>query len=173
MKNQIKSLLILITLIFITTTGYGQVSLPEPMQPLSVLLGTWTGSGYQSQGQNNRIDFKQTEEVTTQLGGKLLVFHGTGVTGDQESPGFEAFGVMTYDEASGEVYLHAWTKDGRYTKADVEISEGHFKWAFDVPNGGRVRYTTTFDENHWQESGEYSPDNGSNWYPFLEMELTR
>ncbi len=150
-----------------------QGRLPEPMAPMAVLEGSWTGEGSQSRGASDRIDFQQTEEVSVELDGKLMVFRGTGISEGEKEPSFKAFGVMTYDREADQVYIHAWTLDGNYTKAPVEIGDGTFSWQFEVPNGGTVRYTAEFTESSWTEEGEYSPDKGKTWYPFMTTRLSR
>ena len=169
----IKFILIIILSANMYHTGRAQSAMPEPLQPLALLAGEWSGEGSQSRGQNDRLEFNQTEEVSVELDGRLIVFRGTGTTKGETEPSFRAYGVMTYDSEADQVFIHAWTMDGNYTKAPVETSENQFSWSFDVPNGGKVRYTADFNENTWTERGAYSPDQGKTWYPFMEMRLTR
>lgn len=143
------------------------------LQSLSIKLsGHWRGSGYQQMGQQNRVEFNQTEEITSLLNGKLLMIHGTGMDKGSGMKAFEAVGMMYYDISEEKIYMHAWTADGQYTKAPVEVTETGFSWWFKVDNGGTVRYDATISEDTWTEKGAFSPD-GSQWYPFMAMELSR
>jgi hypothetical protein len=149
-----------------------QTDLPEPMKPLAVLLGEWSGEGKQMTPDGN-TSFSQTERVQWQLNGRLLIFNGKGFSEGSETPEFEAFGVMTYDPTEQQVYIYSWTADGYFQKAPVTIKPGSFQWGFDVPNNGMIRFTATFDESSWKEKGEYSPDKGVNWYPYMQSSLSR
>ncbi len=166
--------------IFISTLFFGclhvtqaQDAIPDSMKPLAVLTGEWNGQGSQSRGPNDMVTFKHHEIVSTELDGRLFVFHGTGTKAGESDPAFKAYGVMTYDAEEDQVFIHAWTMEGEYTKAPVEITEDSFTWGFDVPNGGKVRYLASFTKNKWTERGEYSPDQGDTWYQFMETSLSR
>jgi hypothetical protein len=149
-----------------------QTSPEDALQPLTVLLGEWEGSGFYMNQQQKRIEFRHKEHVTQALNQTLLLFNGKAVSPDGDA-GFEAFGVVFTDPEDKQTYINAWTAEGQYTKAPITIEEGSFEWGFDVPNGGYIRYTATFSDTEWVEKGEYSPDKGTTWYPFLEMKLTR
>jgi hypothetical protein len=166
-----------VVLLTILIPGYvfhvqSQSRLPEPMRPLAVLEGSWTGEGSQSRGPNDMTSFRQTEEVSFELDKQLMTFRGTGISSGEKEPSFRAFGVMTYDLEEDQVYIHAWTMDGNYTKAPVEIGDGTFLWQFDV-EGGTVRYKAEFSATQWVERGEFSPDQGKNWYQFMDTSLSR
>lgn len=146
---------------------------PEVLKSLTVLEGTWHGEGSQSTGPDNMILFEQTEQVSAELDGNLMVFRGTGTTKGEKEPSFRAYGVMSYDSEDEQVYIHAWTNDGRYTRAPVTLGDNTFSWQFDVENEGMVRYSAEFSKDRWTEKGEYSPDNGKTWYQFMTMDLSR
>jgi hypothetical protein len=166
MNNHI--LTILITTLLFPGTLFAQ----NDFAKLKSLQGSWSGEGYQQMGQQNRVEFKQTEEISLLLEGNILLIHGTGLDKSTNKKGFEAVGVMYYDPTEDATFMHAWTIDGRYTKAPVEITTEGFAWGFEVDNGGTVRYEAKITENSWVEQGAYSPD-GNQWYPFMQMELKR
>jgi hypothetical protein len=166
-----KNYIILVIVLSLVQPGIALAQ--EDLQSLSTKLrGHWSGSGYQQMGQQNRVEFNQTEEITPLLNGKLLMVHGTGMDKDSGVKAFEAVGMMYYDISEKKVYMHAWTDEGRYTKAPVEVTESGFSWWFEVDNGGTVRYDATITGNSWIEKGAFSPD-GNQWYPFMSMELSR
>ena len=171
--NTLKTIFITLILFGCLHVTNAQEAIPAPMKPLEVLLGEWDGDGSQSRGPNDMVTFNHHEVVSTELDGRLFVFHGTGTKTGESDPTFKAYGVMTYEAEADQVYIHAWTMSGEYTKAPVEISDDSFTWSFDVPNGGKVRYMASFSKNKWTERGEYSPDKGETWYQFMDTNLSR
>lgn len=162
----------LVYLIFLFLLQPGIILAQGSFAELQSLQGTWVGEGYQQRGQDDRVDFRQVEEVATLLDGKVIMFHGTGSNPETDFKGFEAVGIMYHDTNDGKTYMHAWTHDGMYTKADVAFNDEGFIWSFKVNNGGTVKYETVISGDTWSETGAYSPD-GNSWYPFMEMQLKR
>lgn len=167
-----KTINIIVFLVFFTSINFLQAQDSRALEPLKVLLGEWEGNGYYMNHQQQRIEFTHNEHVTLALNGTLVLLNGkaNSPNGDQ---GFEAFGVIFIDPKDTQTYINAWTAEGEYTTAPMTIGDGSFEWGFDIPSGGHVRYTATFSDTEWVEKGEFSPDKGSTWYPFLEMKLTR
>jgi hypothetical protein len=141
------------------------------MDKLSNLIGHWEGEGWVQEG-NNRSEFKQTEDVQAKLDGTTLLIEGNGYAGD--SLIFQAMAVASYDHQAGQFRFNSFLADGKYTEASGKFNEdGSFTWQFGVPNGGTIKYNIIFSSTNWLEKGYYSPDGGSQWYPFLEMNLTK
>ncbi len=70
--------------------------------------------------------------------------------------------------------MHAFTMQGQNVIADVtKTGDLSFDWGFDLPNGGKIKYTVQFTENTWEESGTYVTPDGSNSYPTVKMALIR
>jgi hypothetical protein len=156
------------------TYAYGQhLETPSAsqMEKLSNLIGHWEDEGWMQQG-NNRHNFRQTEDVQAKLNCTTLLIEGNGYAGD--SLIFQAMAVASYDQQAGQFRFNSFLADGKYTEASGKFNEdGSFTWQFDVPNGGTIKYNILFTSTNWQEKGYYSPDGGSQWYPFLEMNLTK
>ena len=152
--------------------GFQHIYAQKTMQDLLKAESTWVGEGYQQMPEGDRVEFRQTEEVTVLLDGKLLMFHGTGTDKNSDQVGFEAIGILFQDPTSSKTQIHAWTSDGRFTAADVTFTDSGFYWQFAVPNGGTVRYNIELTDTTWKETGSYSP-NGEQWYPFMGMQLEK
>ncbi len=140
------------------------------MNKLSNLIGHWQGEGWIQQG-NNRSNFKQTEHVQAKLNGTTLLIEGNGYSGD--SLIFQAMAIASFDPQTDKYRFNSFLADGKYVEASGDFNvDGSFVWQFDVP-GGTVKYEIDFSSTIWQERGFYSPDAGNQWYPFLEMNLTK
>lgn len=66
-------------------------------------------------------------------------------------------------------------KDGRSADAYFTVlSENKYEWGFDIPAGGKSRYTIVLDptQGSWYEKGEYSRD-GDTWFTTIELNLKK
>ena len=139
---------------------------------LAVLEGNWQGSGWIQQPQGTRAEFRQTETVARKLNGTVLLIEGKGYEND--SLAFNAMAMASYDPQTEKYRFNSFLSDGKYTAAEGWFDEaGVFHWQFGVPNGGTVRYSITMTEDTWFEKGAYNPPNTEQWYPFMQMELTK
>ena len=156
------------------TFGYAQSHEPaeaEEMRKLADLIGHWQGEGWMQRG-NTRSEFRQTEDVQTKLDGTTLLIEGHAYAGD--SLIFQAMAVISYDNQNNQYRFNSFLADGKYTEASGKFNDdGSFDWQFEVPNGGTIKYHIIFTATTWQEKGYYSPDGGSQWFPFLEMNLIK
>jgi hypothetical protein len=146
------------------------------MQRLDFRVGSWEGEGQMRRGPGEPKPVHVTERITGKLGGQVLLLEGLGTVpgpeGGEPIVVHQAFGVLSYDPASGEYRLRAFTAEGRSVDADVEVGDERLVWGFETPRG-RVRYTLALDEQgRWHEVGEFSPD-GATWSSFFEMTLER
>ena len=165
---------LLIPLVVSYFNMYGQEQTPAQsteMDKLSALVGQWEGEGW-IQLQNTRTEFKHTELVQRKLDGTTLLIEGKGYA--EGNLVFEAMAVASYNSDAGKYRFNSFLADGKYTEASGEFNEdGSFEWSFKVANGGTVKYHIFFNPTSWHETGHYSPDNGNQWYDFMEMNLTR
>lgn len=170
MKNLLTSITVLLVLV---SFNFLQAQAPKenPLSHVQPLTGQWSGSGWMRTPQGETVTFDQTEKVSSQLAGNLLVVEGIGYKSDSKDKIFQAFGVLNYSATSNEYIFNAYTLDGRYTQAKAEVEPGKLIWSFEVPNG-KIKYELAFNDKEWKEDGYFSRD-GENWYPFLHMELTK
>ena len=148
------------------------------MKKLDFLIGDWQGKGWIMMGRE-RKEFTINESVRPKIGGKIIVVEGIGKS-IVEKTGAEkiihnAYGVFSYDHASGGIRFRYFKEDGQAGETAIEFEEKSFIWAFDVPeNKVSVRFKEILTESgNWLETGEVTRDGGANWYKFFEMELTK
>ena len=150
----------------------------EAMKKLAFIVGEWTGEGKVLAGPGAGEKSAVVEKAEMKLDGIVLVLEGLGkrkaadgtVTGEIVH---NAFGVITWDAKKGAYSMRAIKSDGAAVDAEAKFEGDKFIWGFEVPNGGRIRYTITLPEGRWHEFGEYSPDGGKTWMPVFEMTLEK
>jgi len=141
------------------------------MAKLAILEGQWQGTGWIQQG-NSRSEFSQTEDVQSKLDGTTLLIEGKGYENDMLK--FNAMAIASFDPIADKYRFHSFLNDGRFTAAEGWFDdENVFHWQFAVPSRGTVRYTIVLTEESWQEKGAFNPVNTEQWYPFMEMNLTK
>jgi hypothetical protein len=141
----------------------------EAMKKLDFMVGKWEGSGWDQRGRV-RHEFTSAETVDWRVDGTVLLVEGRHKTADG---GFQALGVMSYDDAAKAYRFKTYTSEGRTVEADVSLTgERIVEWTF--PAGpGRVRYVLDMTgKDTWTETGEFSRD-GKAWSKFFEMKLTK
>jgi hypothetical protein len=96
-----------------------------------------------------------TEHVEYKLDGLLLVIEGVGRAKTDGRPVLQAYGIASYDDATGKYYMRAFN-DGRWLETETDLS-GNGKgltWGFTV---GDIRTKSTMrltDAGEWTESHE-------------------
>lgn len=147
-----------------------QMPKPKKLTDFSFMTGEWKGKGtyYSPQGVN---EFDVHESVFYAADSTTLLVRGQGF--DQQGVRHhDAIGVMYFE--SDQIQIHAFTKQGQNVIADVtKTGDMSFDWGFDLPNGGKIKYSVVFTENTWEESGMYITPDGNNSYPTVKMALTR
>ncbi|HNP20032.1 MAG TPA: hypothetical protein PKL31_16455 [Fulvivirga sp.] len=149
-------------------TAFAQTNSLELLKPLE---GKWSGSGWISLPDRTVVKFNQTEDIQFKLNNNIVLINGKGKDITGKTPDFEAYAII-YAEAPGVLKMSAHTMEGEHTLADLTLEPGIMTWWFKVPNGGTVKYSTTFTDTTWTEKGNYSPD-GQQWFPFFEMTLKK
>ncbi len=144
----------------------------EEMKKLSYLAGNWKGEAI-VRNANGQVTLTQTEHIESTLEGLLLTVEGIGR--DKDNVLFQAFAIIHFDATDSQFKFKSYVKEGFSTNAYFTIlAENTFEWGFDIPSGGKSKYTITLDptKKTWHEVGEYSRD-GSQWFPFIEMNLVK
>jgi hypothetical protein len=169
----------LITILF-TWTAMAQGADPKSpeMRKLDFLVGEWKGEAWIQMGPGKREHVIQSEKVTPRLGGKILLVEGLGRKKNEDGSAgdvvHDALAVISFDPEAKELIFDAHVAAQDSVEARLEVRDDKSAvWGFDVPNGGKVRYTIRLtDKGEWNEVGEYSRD-GANWMKFMEMTLLR
>jgi hypothetical protein len=143
----------------------------EAMSRLSFMIGEWQGSGWFQMGNSPRESFQIQEKIEKKLDGLVYLVEGHGTTNGITT--HHALALISWDLENASYHFESHTYDGRSVDAQGTIQGSTFIWGFPTPNGGRIRYKMAFENGQkWHETGAYSPD-GENWYPFMEMTLTK
>jgi hypothetical protein len=116
----------------------------------------------------------QSEHIESAMDGLLLVIRGTGYASAERNttPIFNAFGVISYDDAR-DLYEFRVYNDGRAATATARfLDDGRLQWTMDF-SPVIIRYTIALDGDSWREIGEMSRDGGATWTPTIDMALRR
>lgn len=148
----------------------------SPMKKFQFMIGDWKGSGW-LMTRTGKSPADITEKAECKLDCEVIAFQGRGVRRDSVTNTVvvvhDAYGVISFDKKSGKYMVRAYKKEGIVDSELEVIGEKHYRWKFDLPSGGSVRFTMDFSApNVWKEWGEFSRD-GKNWMKTLDMELTR
>jgi hypothetical protein len=142
------------------------------MERVAGMAGDWRGEASVTFPATRTVH--QNEHIERDMNGLLLVIHGNGyATADRSgAPIFNAFGVISYDDAR-QIYEFRVYNDGRAATAEAHfLDDGRLQWTMDF-SPVIIRYTITLGANTWNEVGEMSRDNGATWARTIEMNLTR
>lgn len=167
-----------LALVFLIALVVVPVYAADEMRKLDWLVGEWKGEAVVLGGPGKGETALQTERVQSRQGGKILVVEGLGkkklADGTAGEVVHDAFGVIWYDEQAKKYEFNAWTAQRGYVDAWFEvIDDATARWGFDIPQGGKIRFTITRTEKgEWHEVGEFSPD-GTRWFKSIEMKLTK
>ena len=178
-----KTLLVLLVTFTIVKMAYTQppnaAINKEEMKKLSAWIGQWKGEGSMQMGPGEPKKSTVDERIEMKLDGTILVVEGIGKNTDpatkQEMVVHNAFGIISYDVASKSYKFKTYTKEGRSADTYFNIiGENKYEWGFDIPSGGKMKYTITLDpvKKTWNEIGEFSRD-GAIWMKSFEMNLVK
>ncbi|MEE9381081.1 MAG: hypothetical protein V3V03_06735 [Hyphomonadaceae bacterium] len=145
-----------------------EAALPE--SPLSFMFGEWEGSAHGVGRDRKPYDITQTERVGPMLDGDVTVIEGRGYAEDG-SVVFNAFAIISYDEASDSWSMRSYT-GGHAGTFPFELTENGFEWSLPAGPDARINYTATFQNDTWHEVGNYTPTEGEPVQVY-EMTLTR
>lgn len=149
----------------------------EAMKKVMFLEGRWEGEGWAVMGKDApKHHFKQTEDVRSEVSGRVLAIRGRGMSEVEGGPPLlthDAYAVVFYDMDAEKYRIHTY-KDGEFLASDAHVADdGSFVWGFDLPKSGKIRFTIRLnDKGQWHEIGEYSPD-GQRWFKNFEMTLDK
>lgn len=146
----------------------------KELEKLNSFVGNWKGEAIYMRGPGSQVSINQEEKIEYKLDGTVLSIEGIG----KDAAGnitFNALGLVNYNVHNKQFKFKTYLKDGRSTDAYFNITgENMYEWGFDIPSGGKSKYTIIIDpvQKTWSEKGEYSSD-GNNWFSFLELKLKK
>ncbi len=123
----------------------------QAMHLLDGFDGTWRGPATTTGAAGQRLSLTQTERVGGFLDGSVKVVEGRGYDADGK-PVFNAFGVMSFDPATGRYHFRAQAQ-GYGADLPIEISQDRFVWSI-AAGPATIRYTATVENGVWHEIGE-------------------
>jgi len=103
------------------------------MKKLDFLVGKWSGDAEILVGPDAPQELNQTESAEYKLNGLLLVIEGVGQTKSDGKPALQAYGIVSYDDATQTYYMRAYN-DGRYLETEIILtSDGEgMSWGFSL-----------------------------------------
>lgn len=125
----------------------------QAMQTLSWMDGEWVGQATVSMGPGQTSSHPHTERIGPMLGGSIKVIEGRSVAGSDGVPTFNAFAVLSWDDA-GDRYMMRSYANGQVGDFPLEATADGFNWTIPTP-GGEVRYVTVFKDGEWVETGDF------------------
>lgn len=142
----------------------------QAMKKLEFLVGEWAGEGRMLRASGEWIEFSQTERAKYKLDGLLLVIEGTGRAKTDGQPLLQAYGVVSYDDASSKYHMRAFN-DGRWLETDTALADNGkaLTWGFDVGDMHTKSILRLTDAGEWTESHEITMGTQA---PRKFMELT-
>ncbi len=179
-----KTITIVLTAFIGMSVGHTLAQLPgtnnnEKMKVFSHWIGHWQGEGVMKQGPGEGKRSAVDERIESKLEGNILLIEGIGKSTDpatqQDRIVHHALGILSYDQSTESYKFKSYLNNGRSTDAWFTIAgENKFEWGFDIPSGGKTKYTIHIDPANktWNEIGEFSRD-GSTWMRFFEMNLKK
>src|SRR4051812_3648073 len=139
------------------------------MKKLDWMKGRWRGPAVTQSAQGeHRVT--QTERIGPLLDGTVMVMEGKGFRPDG-TPGFHAFGILSFDARSGDYTLRSYAQGYAGT---FKLGPGGTGYVWEVRGGPAmpIRYTATLHDGIWTEVGDRIAP-GQPPQRFFEMHLTR
>ncbi|WP_194775397.1 DUF1579 family protein [Pararhodonellum marinum] len=166
-----KKLILIICLLVGANAIQAQVTSEEAIKKLAFIEGQWQGKSNVTTGPGQNMVLDQHEHVELRLGGQVMIVEGKGYQGEELE--FNAFAVITFDEARQEYEMNSWLSTGQKTEAYIKVHDQEkWEWGFEIPQG-KIRYLISLNEKgQWIETGEFSQD-GNTWYPSFNMLLDK
>ena len=117
----------------------------QAMQTLAWMDGEWVGEATVSMGPGQTSTHPHTERIGPMLGGSIKVIEGRSVGGPDGTPAFNAFAVLSWDDATDRYMMRSY--------ANGQAGAVQLKPA--AARGGEMRYVTTVKDGEWVELGHF------------------
>ncbi len=141
----------------------------EAMAPLAMMDGVWRGPAWTILPSGEKHNITQTERIGPFLDGSIKVIEGRGYNADG-TPGFNAFGIISYDPSTKVYTLHSHAQ-GQVGDFALKVTADGYVW--EIPAGPMtIRYTAVIKNGGWLEVGDRITP-GKEPFRFFEMNLKR
>ncbi|WP_341225307.1 hypothetical protein [uncultured Arcticibacterium sp.] len=141
------------------------------MSNLKIYEGSWSGEGWIQMGPQKSF-FTIDEKAGHKVGGGVFVFEGLGHDKTSKEIIHQAYGIVTYDDATDAYSMRAFRADAKSMDADFSVDQnGLINWGFEVPQG-KISYVIEVKEGQWIEKGTIEMGGGRS-FQFMEMLLER
>ena len=138
----------------------------------SFMVGEWEGTGIYFT-QSGQEEFTVQEFIRYEIDSTILLLEGIGTDKSTNKKKHHAMAILYYDLPTQSLKLHSHISTGQSTVANVEKTGGRtFTWWFELPNGGKVSYEASFENEIWEEKGLFITQEGTR-YPTMQMTLHR
>jgi len=121
----------------------------EAMQKLSFLAGRWTGPVTIQRGPGEPLHLMQTEIVTYELDGLVLLVEGQS-TGADGKAAFSALATIAYDDESHAYHFRAYN-NGHYLDTELTVLDRGFSWGFTAGPAHIVNTMHLTEKGEWNE----------------------
>jgi hypothetical protein len=141
------------------------------MDKLRFLVGAWSGSARIWRSPDDVVNLMQTEHVTYEVNGLVLMVEGVGVDKSTGKPSLQALGLISFDDLAGVYHMRAFN-DGRWLESNVELdpSRRQLHWGFTL---GQIKTSSMLrldDNGTWTESHEVSV-NAQPYRKFMDVSV--
>ena len=141
----------------------------EAMAPLAMMDGVWRGPAWTILPSGEKHNITQTERIGPFLDGSIKVVEGRGYNADGK-PGFNAFGIISYDPSTKVYTLHSHAQ-GQVGDFALKLTADGYVW--EIPAGPMtIRYAAVIKNGGWLEVGDRIMP-GKEPVRFFEMSLKR
>jgi len=141
----------------------------DAMGKLAMMDGMWRGTAW-SLTPTGRHDVTHTERVGPFLDGSVKVVEGRSYLADGKV-GFNAFGIISYNPASGAYTLHSYAM-GMAGDFPLKLEPDGYSWEAPAGPGAVIRYRATIGAGAWKEVG-YRVAGSTAPVQIFEMNLKR
>ena len=147
--------------------------------PAAKFVGTWEGTASHAlPGQDKPSMVDMVEKVEWRMGETALLIEGRGVMKDdatgEENVVHDALAVVRFDPRTHKLMFHAFKAGEPSNVSELEmVDNGDMRWFIEPAPGRMVRFTISLTDDTWTEIGEFSPDGGVTYQPFMQMNLKR
>ncbi len=124
----------------------------EAMAKLSFMRGVWAGPASGTGLDGRSFHVWQTERMGPLLGGDIVLVEGRGYR-DDDTTGFNAFAVVSYEPRSGRYEIRSYAM-GQAGTFPLTPTEDGYVWTIPAGAGRTLRYTAVVKDGIWNEVGD-------------------